>query len=158
VTKHLKKKRAYEIKQLVQAKLSTHLRDPHGWLNLQKPRLDKGMRELSVATKGKPIIKFGDPPEGIIFKDNSFLIIAEAWSETGELLSFSYHYQRPDPARWRFFRYDRERPEPPPVDKPRHHLHVCSELHYATGPVELGHVLDVIAELFRRQAEGEEVL
>jgi hypothetical protein len=127
--KHLKNQRAYEIRQLVRAKLGNQLRDPHSWLNLQNPRPDKVMRELSVATKGKPIIKFGDPPEGIIFKDSSFLTIAETWSETGELLSFSYHYQRPDPSRWRFFRYDCERSEPPPVDKLRHHLHVCSDLH-----------------------------
>jgi hypothetical protein len=87
-----------------------------------------------------------------------FLTIHEVWSEQGELIYFSYHYQIPDPARWRFFRYDREMPDPPPTDKPRHHLHVCSELHFATGPVKLEEVMNTITELFKRQAGGQEAL
>jgi len=156
--RHQRKKRDWEIKTRVRSKLGGYRREIHGGMGLQRPEFDSRTRWLIVKTKGTPLVKFGDSPSGIVFKDGSFLTIAERWSEEGELLSFSYHYQRPDPARWRFFRYDRERPEPPPVDKPRHHLHVRSELHYVTGPVELGQVLDVIAELFRRQAEGEEVL
>jgi hypothetical protein len=125
---------------------------------VQKPKLDRATQRLTILTRDYHTARFGDAPQWVIFGDGSFLTIAETWSGEGELLSFSYHFQRPDPARWRFFRYDREWPDPPPVDKPRHHLHVCSELHYATGPVDLEQVLDVIAELFRRHANREEVL
>jgi hypothetical protein len=156
--RHLPKNRDWEIKTLVRAKLGTHLRESYGGMGVRKPEFDSRTRCFIIKTKGPPFIEFGDAPCGILFRDGSFLTMAERWSEDSELLSFSYHFQKPDPARWRFFRYDRELPDPPLVDKPRHHLHVCSELHCATGPVDLNQVLDVIAELFRRHANKEEVL
>jgi len=156
--RHPKAKRDWEIRQLLRATLGDQLKDAGGGLGIERPKIDPRSRQLKMKTKGRDIVKFGDSPRGVIFQDGSFLTILELWSEEGELLFFSYHYQIPDPSRWRFFRYDREPPDPPPVDKPRHHLHVGSELHFATGPVELEEVLKVIAELFRRQAEGQEVL
>jgi len=156
--KHPKAKRDGEIRQLLRATLGSQLKDTSGGLGIGRPDVNPRSRQLRVTTTNWKMVKFGDPPQGVIFRDGSFLTIYEVWSEEGELLYFSYHYQRPDPVRWRFFRYDRELPDPPPVDKPRHHLHVCSELHFATGPVKLEDVLNVIAELFKRQAGGQEVL
>lgn len=156
--KHPKAKRDWEIRQTLRAILGDQLREVGGGLGIGRPEFDPHLRQLKIKTKGRDIVRVGDPPQGVVFRDGSFLTIHEIWSEEGELLYFSYHYQRPDPSRWRFFRYDREPPDPPPVDKPRHHLHVCSELHFATGPVELEDVLNVITELFGRQAEGQEAL
>jgi hypothetical protein len=156
--KHPKAKRDWEIRQLLRATLGRQLKDAGGGLGIERPKIDFRQRQLTVSTKGRYVVNFGDPPPGVVFRDGSFLTIHEVWSEQGELIYFSYPYQIPDPARWRFFRYDRELPDPPPVDKPRHHLHVGGELHFATGPVKLDAVMNVIAELFKRQAGGQEAL
>lgn len=88
-----------------------------------------------------------DPPRGIVFSDNSFLVIFEEWS-VGErtLLNYKYHYKRPDG--W-FVRYDMEKEKR--VGHPKYHLQssvLDEKVRLTTGEVTCGEVLEMIAEQF----------
>lgn len=93
-------KRDNAIRQLLRAKLNNDLREPYGGLGIARPEFDKRTRQWRIKTKGEVRARLGDPPRGVCFKDDSFLTLMEIWSEDGELLYASYHFQVPDPTRW----------------------------------------------------------
>jgi hypothetical protein len=97
-------------------------------LRTKVPTITTGQTGYSeyFKTLGLPFVKQGDRPRGIVFRDNSFLVVYEEWSLDDELLSYKYHYQRPD--NW-FVRYDMNKEERP--RHPKHHLQAgvrCEEL------------------------------
>ena len=101
-----------------------------------------------IITAGeRVIVKPGDAPTGIVFRDQSFLVVYEKWSkEPDELLSYRYHYQRP--GSW-FVRYDMHETELP--GHPKHHLQASSlgeGIRLPTGEVKSEDVLETIVEQF----------
>ncbi len=101
-----------------------------------------------IVTAGeRVIVKPGDAPTGIVFRDGSFLVVYEKWSkEPDELLSYRYHYQRPDG--W-FVRYDMHETELP--GHPKHHLQASAlgeDIRLPTGEVKCEDVLETIVEQF----------
>ena len=110
---------------------------------------EDGRGNFFVKTAGLPFVKPGDAPRGIVFRDDSFLVVYEKWSvEEDRLLSYKYHYQRPDG--WSV-RYDMEERDQP--GHPKHHLQasVLGEgVRLPTGEVKCEQVLEMIAEQFVR--------
>lgn len=106
---------------------------------------EDGHGNFFVKTAGLPFVKPGDAPRGIVFRDDSFLVVYEKWSViTDRLLRYKYHYQRPDG--W-FVRYDME--EEDQAGHPKRHLQasVLSEgIRLPTGEVSCEEVLETIAE------------
>jgi hypothetical protein len=106
-----------------------------------------GHGNFIVKTMGRGIAKPGDVPRGIVFTDNSFLILYEKWSiNQDELLHYSYHYQRSDG--W-FVRYDME--EKKHEGHPKYHLQASvldNKVRLPTGEVRCEDVLEMIAEQF----------
>lgn len=104
-----------------------------------------------IITAGeRVIVKPGDRPNGIVFRDESFLVIYEKWSkETDTLLGYKYHYQRTDG--W-FVRYDMHEEERP--GHPKHHLQASAlgdGIRLPTGEVMCEDVLEMIVEQFVRE-------
>jgi hypothetical protein len=103
--------------------------------------------EFFIKTPGRPFVKPGDAPRGIVFRDDSFLVIYEKWSTSKDrLLSYKYHYQRPDG--W-FVRYDME--EEKHAGHPKHHLQAIvlgDKVRLPTGEVHCEDVLEMIVEQF----------
>lgn len=102
-----------------------------------------------MKTERLPFVKPGASPRGVVFRDDSFLVVYEKWSVSeDELLSYKYHYQRSDG--W-FVRYDLEEKERP--GHPRHHLQASAlgrNVRLTTGEVRCEQVLEMIAEQFVR--------
>ena len=101
-----------------------------------------------IITAGERVmVKSGNPPTGIVFRDRSFLVVYEKWSkEPDELLRYRYHYQRPDD--W-FVRYDMRETELP--GHPKYHLQssaLGADLRLPTGAVTCENVLEMIVEQF----------
>ncbi|MGB3682666.1 MAG: DUF6516 family protein [Rubrobacteraceae bacterium] len=101
-----------------------------------------------IITAGeRVVVKPGDLPSGIVFNDESFLVIYEKWSKgPDELLGYRYHYQRPDD--W-FVRYDMH--EKGLEGHPKHHLQASAldeNARLPTGPVKCEDVLEMIVEQF----------
>jgi len=90
---------------------------------------------------------------GLIFCDNSTLNLREEIriSRSGELdvISYVYHYERPDGF---FFRYEKlAEPHPDPIFEPTLHLHVIHDApRFPTHCTNLAQVLDVIRVNFFR--------
>jgi hypothetical protein len=103
--------------------------------------------EYIITAGERLIVKPGDAPTGIVFRDGSFLVVYEKWSkEPDELLSYRYHYQRPDG--W-FVRYDMHERELP--GHPKHHLQASTlgeGIRLPTGEVTCEDVLETIVEQF----------
>ena len=71
-----------------------------------------------IKTDGPPFVKRNDRPRGIVFHDESFLVVYEKWSkETDTIIGYKYHYQRSDGSN---FRYDMEETER--RKHPKHHV------------------------------------
>lgn len=102
-----------------------------------------------IKTPGRSFVKPGDAPRGIVFRDDSFLVVYEKWSISEDrLLSYKYHYQRPDG--W-FVRYDME--EEKQAGHPKHHLQASvlgEHIRLPTGEVHCEEVLEMIVEQFVR--------
>jgi hypothetical protein len=97
-------------------------------------------------TPGLPFVKLGEKPRGIVFRDNSFLVLYEEWSFEDKLLSYKYHYQRPDG--W-FVRYDMDKKEK--LGHPKHHFQaspIGEGVRLPTGEVRCEEVLKMIADQF----------
>lgn len=108
---------------------------------------EDGRGNFFIKTTGIPFVKPDDAPRGIVFRDDSFLVVYEKWSiSEDKLLSYKYHYQRPDG--W-FVRYDME--EEKRTDHPKHHIQVsvlAENVRLPTGEVHCEEVLEMIAEQF----------
>lgn len=107
-------------------------------------------RDEYIITAGeRAIVKQGDPPTGLVFHDESFLIVYERWStETDAILRYKYHYQRSDG--W-FVRYDMHEAEQEVAGHPRHHLQASQlgeNVRLPTGQVTCEDVLQMIVEQF----------
>ena len=103
--------------------------------------------EFIIVAGESQIVKPGDRPNGIVFRDGSFLIVYERWSkETDSLLRYKYHYQRPDG--W-FVCYDMHETQLP--GHPKHHLQASAlgeDVRLPTGLVTCEDVLEMIVEQF----------
>jgi hypothetical protein len=104
--------------------------------------------EFIIVAGESQIVKPGDTPNGIVFRDESFLVVYEMWStESDSLLRYKYHYQRPDG--W-FVRYDMHETEQV-EGHPKHHLqaNVLDEnVRLPTGEVACEDVLQMVVEQF----------
>lgn len=104
--------------------------------------------EFIIVAGKSQIVKPGDPPSGIVFLDESFLVVYERWSTgTDSLLRYKYHYQRP--GGW-FVRYDMHETEQL-EGHPKHHLQASVLGVYVrlpTGEVACEDVLQMIVEQF----------
>ncbi len=94
-----------------------------------------------------------DASNGIVFIDGSFLRFNETVRVSRrrgtELISYSYHYQRPGENF--FIRFDfEELPTPEPIRKPQYHVHTSAkpELHILSVPVNLKITLEIIKANF----------
>lgn len=100
-----------------------------------------------IKTEGPPFVKPEDRPRGVVFHDESFLVIYEKWSkETDSIVGYKYHYQRPDGSN---FRYDMEETER--RGHPKHHLQATEldeNTRLPTGTVYCEDVLQAIIEQF----------
>jgi Family of unknown function (DUF6516) len=117
-------------------------------LRSKSPTISTGQtgRSVFLKTPGLPFVKPDEMPRGIVFRDDSFLVLYEEWSFEDELLSYKYHYQRPDG--W-FVRYDMDKEEKP--GHPKHHLQASpldEGVRLPTGEVRCEAVLRMIAEQF----------
>lgn len=114
-----------------------------------KIRPDEDGRGNSFKTAGKPFVKPADKPRGIVFDDGSFLVLYEKWSTSEDkLLTYKYHYQRPNG--W-FVRYDMEGEKR--EGHPRYHLQMSvlgENVRLPTGEVHCEDVLEMIVEQFVR--------
>ncbi|CAN5912044.1 hypothetical protein BH23ACT11_BH23ACT11_05010 [soil metagenome] len=94
-------------------------------------------------------MKPDDHPRGVVFRDDSFLVIYEKWSKSEDtLLGYKYHYQRSDV--W-FVRYDME--ETSRIGHPKYHLQASGlgeNVRLPTGEVRCEAVLEMVAEQFVR--------
>lgn len=103
---------------------------------------------FTISCGRKGIIKPHTPPEGVVFKNDSFLRIYEKWSvETGSLLEYNYHYQIPNGLS---IRYDmnpaREAPR-----HPRYHIQTSAigeDIRMPSNEVMCEAVLQMIFEQF----------
>jgi len=117
-------------------------------LRSKSPTISPGQTRRSVflKTPGLPFVKPGERPRGIVFCDDSFLVLYEEWSFEDELLSYKYHYQRPDG--W-FVRYDMDKEDT--LGHPKHHLQASplgKDVRLPTGEVRCEEVLRMVAEQF----------
>lgn len=107
---------------------------------------ETGAGEFLIKTPGLPFVKPGDRPHGIVFRDESYLVLYEKWStREDELLAYKYHYQRTDG--W-YVRYDME--ENAQEGHPKYHLqsNALGNVRLPTGEVLCEEVLNMIAEQF----------
>ncbi len=108
---------------------------------------EDGRGSFFVKTEGLPFVRPGDSPRGVVFRDESFLVLYEKWSVTEDsLLGYKYHYQRSDG--W-FVRYDMEEEERP--SHPRHHLQASvlgEDVRLTTGEVRCEEVLRMVVDQF----------
>lgn len=106
---------------------------------------EDGLGNFLVKTEGLPFVRPGDSPRGVVFNDDSFLVVYEKWSvREDRLLAYKYHYQRPDG--W-FVRYDME--EEQRSGHPKHHLQASAlgeDIRLTTGEVKCEEVLRMIAD------------
>lgn len=106
-----------------------------------------GQGEYIIAAGETQIVKPSTPPTGIVFCDESFLVVYEKWStETDELLGYKYHYQRLDG--W-FVRYDMQETEL--RGHPKYHLQARAlgeDIRLPTGEISCEEVLEMIVEQF----------
>ena len=100
-----------------------------------------------IKTEGPPFVKPKDPPRGIVFHDESFLVVYEKWSkETDTIVGYKYHYQRSNGSN---FRYDMEEVER--RGHPKHHVQATElgeDTRLSTGTVYCEDVLQTIVEQF----------
>lgn len=102
--------------------------------------------EYIIKTGGLPFAKANERPHGIVFRDESYLVVYEKWSKQADsLLAYKYHYQRTDG--W-FVRYDME--EEQREAHPRHHLQsgALGNVRLPTGEVLCEKLLYMIGEQF----------
>ena len=116
-------------------------------LRSKSPVLETGEtgRSRFFKTPGLPFVKAGQKPRGIVFHDESFLVVYEEWSYEDELLSYKYQYYRPDDG-WSL-RYDMGKEERP--DHPKQHVQVGAldeNLRLPTGEVRCEKVIEMICE------------
>lgn len=108
---------------------------------------EDGHGNYLIKTPGRPFVKLGDTPRGIVFRDDFFLVLYEKWSVSEDkLLSYKYHYQRS--GGW-FARYDME--EEKHAGHSQHHLQASAlsdEVRLPTGEVRCEDVLEMIVEQF----------
>jgi hypothetical protein len=119
-------------------------------LRSKSPVMPTGQTPRSnfLKTPGLPFVKPDDKPRGIVFCDESFLVLYEEWSFDNELLSYKYHYQRPDG--WSV-RYDMDKEER--LGHPKHHLQASplgEAVRLPTGEVRCEQVIRMISEQFVR--------
>lgn len=92
-------------------------------------------------------MKLHDPPRGIVFHDESFLVVYEKWSKEHDVVvGYKYHYQRPDGSN---FRYDMEETER--QGHPKYHVQATElgdDIRLPTGTVYCEDVLKAIIEQF----------
>ena len=101
-------------------------------------------RSRFFKTPGLPFVKAGEKPRGVVFDDESFLVLYEEWSYEDELLSYKYQYYRPDDD-WSL-RYDMGEERP---DHPKHHLQASAlgeNLRMPTGEVRCEKVIEMICQ------------
>lgn len=106
-----------------------------------------------IKTEGPPFVRPEDRPRGIVFHDESFLVVYEKWSkETNSIVGYKYHFQRADGSN---FRYDMEETER--RGHPKHHLQATElgeDVRLPTGTVYCEDVLQAIVEQFVDAAPG----
>lgn len=103
---------------------------------------------LLLKTEGPLFAKKGTRPCGVVFQDDSYLILFEEWSlADGSLVAYKYHYQRQDGF---FLRYDMDKEKRRNI--PRHHFQTSalegSHLPCGGAPVDFGEVLEAIVGHF----------
>jgi hypothetical protein len=121
-------------------------------LNLH-PAGEDAVGNFVIKTEGPPFVKPDDPPRGIVFHDESFLVVYEKWSkETDTIVGYKFHYQRPGGSN---FRYDMEETER--RSHPKYHLQATElgeDVRLPTGAVYCEDVLQAIVEQFVDPAPG----
>ena len=135
-----------------------------GWLVglIDKTKMISDRSSLTCLPLGKhegvvrapKISGFFEPsmPPGLVFRDGSYLRFKEEIRiENGSyvLLSYAYHYERPDGY---YFRYEKlKEPHADPVFEPQCHLHVCQDApRFPTHSTCLAEVLGLIETNFFR--------
>ncbi len=110
---------------------------------------EDGHGNFFIKTLGRSFVKPDDTPRGIVFRDDSFLVIYEKWSIGDDrLLRYKYHCQRSDG--W-FVRYDMD--EEQQTDHPKQHVQASGlgeHIRLPTGEVRCEEVLRAIVEQFVR--------
>jgi len=123
-------------------------------LRSQSPEIrpgEDGKGNFIVRTPGRPYVKRGEKPRGIVFCDDSFFVFYEKWSiKEDQLLSYKYHYQKSGAEYWSM-RYDMEEWEKP--GHPKHHLQISvldelldKALRLPTGEVRCEEVIEAISQ------------
>lgn len=100
-----------------------------------------------IKTAGPPFVKPEDLPRGIVFHDDSFLVVYEKWSKTTDAtVGYKYHYQRSDGSN---FRYDME--ETKRRGHPKYHVQATElgeDIRLPTGHIYCEDILQAIIEQF----------
>lgn len=117
------------------------------------PAGEDALGNLVIKTEGPLFVKPQDPPRGIVFHDESFLVVYEKWSKERDIIvGYKYHYQRPDGTN---YRYDMEETER--RGHPKYHVQATTlgeDIRLPTGTVYCEDVLQAIIEQFVDEEPG----
>lgn len=103
--------------------------------------------EYIIAAGDPQIVRPGDAPKGIVFRDGSFLLVFEKWSKDNDsLLAYSYKYLTPGGLSIRYDMHEEQL-----SGHPKRHLQINAlgeDVRLPTGEVACEEVIEMIAEQF----------